>query len=272
MSRLPLIGISASSASVPDYDEKFPPLARDFLNRLYSTAVVMAGALPLVLPLPHWPLPDSDNESQISTCGPGALNHNAEVYMTHLDALLLSGGGDVVLGLSNPPEIYKGVDKTRDFWEAALMAAAIKQQKPILGICRGIQLMNIALGGSIWDDIPSQLPEALNHTQTEPRAKTAHEVTLSVDSKLYKILGRETFQVNSIHHQAVREAAPGFKIAGRSSDGLIEALEYEKADFVIGVQWHPESLMPRSPESQKLFAALTQAARQRQSSPLKEEH
>jgi putative glutamine amidotransferase len=170
--------------------------------------------------------------------------------------LLLTGGGDVLLTEEPQAPPDREMDRDRDFWEAALFEAALKQKKPVLGVCRGVQLMNVFLGGTLWEDIPSQCPGANNHQQRSQRTKTTHQVILEPDCMVSKICGQKILNVNSGHHQAVRRAAEGFQITGHSPDGIIEVMEYSRDPKVFGVQWHPESLVSQDPAQLALFEAL----------------
>jgi putative glutamine amidotransferase len=153
------------------------------------------------------------------------------------------------------------MDRDRDFWEESLLFAALKFNKPVLGICRGLQLMNVALGGSLWDDIPSQIPSALKHQQNSKRHLTSHKVIFEPKSQLAAIFGQTEILVNSGHHQGVKELAPFLTVAGRSEDGIVEAVEMMDTPGVIGVQWHPEALIGGGPVYLSLFQALVAIAK-----------
>ena len=241
----PLIGLTAANLPTPDWDGRLQS-DRDGQGRLYSEAIALAGGLPLVLPLVRAPLsrahPVAENGLE-SRCGPGHLLDNAKVYLESLDGLILSGGGD----LAPPPraanpEFYQQTDRSRDIWESALLAAALALDKPVLGICRGLQLLNVALGGALWADLPTQRPGPVTHRQTWPRSRGSHPVTLEAGTKLAGILQLPEVMVNSGHHQGVATPAPSLAVAARAEDGLIEALEHREARFVLGVQWHPERM------------------------------
>jgi putative glutamine amidotransferase len=190
-----------------------------------------------------------------------SLKQEAESVMEKVSGLLLTGGGDVTL--SEDPEISpeRLMDRDRDFWEAALFGAALKLKKPVFGVCRGVQLMNMALGGTLWADIPTQYPGALVHQQVLQRHITSHKVILESDSQIAAICGQRELMVNSGHHQAIKEPAKELRVVGRSEDGLIEAVEMEDSPLVFGVQWHPEALVGQDPTQLALFEALVNAAR-----------
>ncbi|MDR0881094.1 MAG: gamma-glutamyl-gamma-aminobutyrate hydrolase family protein [Candidatus Adiutrix sp.] len=253
----PLIGLTAANLPTPDWDGRLQ-LDRDGQGRLYCEAVALAGGLPLVLPLVRAPL--AADHGPETRCGHGHLLDNAKVYLEALDGLILSGGGD----LAPPPgaanlEFYQQTDRSRDIWESALLAAALALDKPVLGICRGLQLLNVALGGTLWADLPTQRPGPVAHRQTWPRSRGSHPVTLEAGSKLAGILQFPAITVNSGHHQGVTTPAPSLAVAARAEDGLIEALEHREARFVLGVQWHPEGQLAEA-HSRSLFRAFIQAS------------
>lgn len=201
---------------------------------------------------------------------PIALNDNLdvikEVYKT-VSAILLPGGEDVNptrYGEAPHPKLGK-VDDLRDEVEINLARWAFKDLKPTLAICRGIQVMNVALGGSLYQDLPSQGFAELTHASPEASemwTHLAHEINIEPSSKLAKLLGENKIKVNSIHHQAIKQIAPTLRISAKSPDGVVEAAESETHPFFIGVQCHPETLYqnPNSPWL-KLFAAFTGAGK-----------
>lgn len=181
-----------------------------------------------------------------------------------LDGLILTGGGDVhprfydERPLSSPGEF----DERRDQSEIALARWGINAALPLLGICRGIQVMNVALGGSLYQDIPTQLPDALDHDQRkQARDMLAHDIALDPTSRLGGLVKERNLRVNSRHHQALKRLAPSLRRAAWSEDELIEAVEAPGRPFALGVQWHPEELLDRS-ESMALFRGLIQASRE----------
>jgi putative glutamine amidotransferase len=211
----------------------------------YLKAVVRAGAAPLIVPrrLPIEAL---------------------SAVFQKLDGVLLPGGGDIAparLGGETHPTVY-GIDDERDELEFTLVRWAVAQAKPILGICRGIQVFNAALGGSLYLDIVSQRPASLQHSTVSdlPGGHLAHQVSVESGSRLAALLGQTEGPVNSWHHQAVREAAPGLQVTARAEDGVIEAVELPTHPFALAVQWHPE-MLPDRPETLRLFAGLAEAAR-----------
>jgi len=194
----------------------------------YFASVIHAGGSPVIVP-------------------PYADEALMESLLEHVDGLILSGGGDIdphLLGEEPLPEVDEP-NVPRDAQELPLVRMAVHKQIPILGICRGLQVMTAALGGKLWQDIYVQGGATLNHDQSPaPRHTTSHNVNISPDTLLAKILERnQDFPVNSFHHQAVREAAPGFRVSALSSDGIIEAVESTEGKPMIGVQWHPECMI-----------------------------
>ncbi|MDR1309960.1 MAG: gamma-glutamyl-gamma-aminobutyrate hydrolase family protein, partial [Deltaproteobacteria bacterium] len=168
---------------------------------------------------------------------------------------------DVMLRDEDGSDVIREMDRDRDFWEAALLTAALDRGRPILGICRGLQLMNVFLGGDLWDDIPSEFPRPLVHQQRAPRSETSHPVVLAGDSRLAAICGRTELMVNSGHHQAARNVARGLAATGRSPDGVVEVLEYPGYPWAVAVQWHPEALAAHDAQAKALFSAFVRACR-----------
>lgn len=181
-----------------------------------------------------------------------------------LDGLLLSGGGDLDPATygSTPTKRVEGIDPQRDRTELELARRALAEGKPVLGICRGLQILNVANGGTLYRDI-SEHPDAQRHTfyPDLPFDLLAHSIEISASSRLAQIVGRTTLAVNSLHHQACRTVAPGLQVVARAPDGMIEALEAPGHPFALGVQWHPETL-PGLQETQALFRAIVSASAQ----------
>jgi putative glutamine amidotransferase len=182
-----------------------------------------------------------------------------------LDGLLLAGGVDV-----HPRHYGEAVhekcgeiDEARDAVELTLTRWALAEGLPILAICRGIQVLNVAAGGTLYQDIAAQMPDSLKHDYWPdyPRNLLPHQVTVNNDSHLAAILGGTQMAVNSLHHQAVKDLAPNFTVVARSPDGLIEAIEVNDHPFALGVQWHPEELLEDAPPMRRLFEEFVSAAR-----------
>lgn len=211
----------------------------------YTRAVHQAGGTPLIIP----PLTQDVD-------WPGLLRH--------LDGLLLSGGEDIAPSYYGQElEPWTGrVDAERDRSELGLVRAWLELGKPLLAICRGHQVLNVALGGTLLQDIASQIPDALDHAYTpaRPMEHDVHTVDLNPESRLAGILHGAHFAVNSAHHQAVSEPGEGLSVVGRAPDGVVEAMELPDHPFCLSVQWHPEAMLRRSETMRPLFSAFVAAA------------
>lgn len=217
------------------------------LRPAYVAALRAAGAIPILLPL-------------------GASLAEMHTFFEQVDGLLIPGGGDIEPGQyggQNTHETVSGVDADRDRIELTLVRWAVETQKPLLAICRGLQVFNVALGGSLWEDVYSQMPGAVFHSYVDikPREFIAHEVTVQAGSRLARQLGATATPVNSLHHQGIRQLAAGVTAVAHAPDGLIEGIEIPDHPYAIGVQWHPEDLAPTDPAMQGLFDGLVRAAR-----------
>ena len=181
------------------------------------------------------------------------------------DAVLLTGGLDVdPQRYGQPRHETVEVDADRDAFEFALTRAALDRDLPLLGICRGAQVLNVAAGGSLVQDLPSGRPSTIRHRVVEPKHAIAHDVTIKSGTHLARLLtGRldesQRVAVNSRHHQSVDEVAPGFVVSATAPDGVIEAIERPDATFCVGVQWHPENFW-QTGEFSELFEGLVKAA------------
>jgi putative glutamine amidotransferase len=223
-----------------------PDSSRDgfyLLREDYVRSVERAGGLPLVLV---------------------GRPEDAPELLDHVRALLLTGGGDV------DPALYgqarhanlKRVAAERDAFELALVREALSRDLPVLGICRGHQVLNVATGGTLVQDIPSQIEGAGSHDPDVERWETAHEVTVLPGTRLRQILGKERVAVNSFHHQAVQDLGRGLVISARADgDDVVEGIESTAHRFVLGVQWHPEGFWNRPQGFHSLFDALVEAGR-----------
>ncbi|MBA2755415.1 MAG: gamma-glutamyl-gamma-aminobutyrate hydrolase family protein [Chloroflexia bacterium] len=243
MSDQPIIGITPSpSVEVASHGT----FERYSMATTYVGAVLAAGGIPVVLPL---------------------QDANAPELVTRLDGLLLSGGGDVAPERYGETVVHPatyGVHPLRDQFELDLVTAANDRSIPILAICRGIQLVNVAYGGTLHQDLPTSGMATIEHRQQESRLgmdDIGHEVTVTPGSPLAVIYGRETVGVNSFHHQAIATVGDGLRVIGRAADDTVEAITDDRRPFVIGVQWHPEMLFRRHTDHLALFRSFVQAAR-----------
>ncbi len=180
------------------------------------------------------------------------------------DGFLLSGGPDIdarYYGEMNY-SFNGGINPTRDKMELYIARKAVSIGKPVFGICRGIQVLNVALGGSLYQDIHSQINGGglLKHSQDAPSWYPVHDVLVEKDSKLWRCYGKESLGVNSFHHQAVKAPGKELRPVAWSPDGIIEAVEHESHVFAVGVQWHPELMWQEDPEVLKLFEVFVSAA------------
>lgn len=223
------------------------------INCNYVKAIVDAGGLPLLIPIVNKP-------------------QDIKHYMGLIDGLLLSGGQDISPELYNEEAIEElgNIDPERDRWELNIFKAAYKKRLPVLGICRGMQLINVGLGGSLYQDIYSQYNDSLQHTSKKDETCAYHQILIENGSQLEEILCcLDSLYVNSYHHQALKSPGNNLKVVARSDEGIIEAIEAEDSDqrFLVGVQWHPEDLAGVDDNSlthncfQQLFKALINAAK-----------
>jgi putative glutamine amidotransferase len=229
----PLIGLTTYGR---DENNKF------YLPAEYVEAVRRAGGLPVLIP------PGEPSWRQL---------------FRHIDALLLTGGGDI------DPALYGGIchetiynlDPKRDQDELMLAREAVASELPIFGICRGAQVINVALGGTLIEHLPDVVGDAVPH-RSPPRLPTRHPVKVTAGSRLARILAQTELSPASWHHQAVRTVAPKMEIVARAPDGIVEGMEMAEHPWLIAVQWHPELTAADDPVQQRLFASFVQAARE----------
>lgn len=214
----PRIGISA-------VQRNWGGAQRQGVNSAYVRSVLAAGGIPIILP-------------------PAIGAASAAWVLPAIDGLLLSGGEDIAPSLygQEPHAALGEVDAERDMFELALFAMARQRGLPILGICRGFQLINVGLGGTLWQDLPSERPGTVNHDAKGARDARAHEVRIEPGSAVAQALGTTRLDVNSFHHQGVRELAPSLTASGWSGDGLVEAFEQVDEGWIVAAQWHPEEM------------------------------
>ena len=249
MSKSPLILISPSieEAGIEFSDRSIS------LSEAYTRAVADAGGIPVISP-------------------PGTSRKLMAECVRRCDGVLLTGGEDVESELYEPKlpaKVRRTVGPTPDGGERTLrelylIDEVFRQRKPTLAICRGSQLLNVALGGTLIADIPLQVPKAMNHRRMDQRSGKVHQVRLTADSLLAKITGRRTLGVNSTHHQAVGRLAELLRVVAVSADGIVEGVELRPEvscllPFLVAVQFHPERLAKRHPEHRALFHAFVKA-------------
>ena len=234
----PLIGISVNPR-YPKIEQSYDRLAHSYVN-----AIQAAGGIPVLLPTELW-------------------TDELKGLRQRLDGILLSGGGDI------DPKQFGGVHTrrltevyaARDVLEFKLVHLSVETDWPLLGICRGMQVINTALGGTLYTDIPTEYETDIEHDTAmydSSRDFLAHEVRIIEGTRLSNIIAQPAIQVNSFHHQAVLALAGKLKANAFAGDGLIEGVELPEHRFLVGVQWHPECL-PEIPEQRKLFKAFIQA-------------
>jgi len=221
LSAYPLVGLP--TLAIPPGPK--PP--RFGINQSYVRALVAAGCAPVLIPV-------LDDDERLRA-----------IY-ERLDGIVLPGGADIAPGEYHEEPIgdLNVVEAARDRTELMLARWAFDDDLPVLGICRGQQVLNVALGGSLWQDLRYQAVTSVEHSDADGRARNAltHRVRLDPDSRLAQLIDETDIQVNSLHHQAVKTIAPQLRVTGKSDDGVIEALESSDRRFVIAVQWHPEEI------------------------------
>lgn len=236
----PLIGITAYTRAWPDtgwpYDASYAQNAR---------AVELAGGLPVLIP------------SQVE------LETLREIYQ-RMDGILLPGGEDVdpLHYFQQAHESVKRLNPTRDRAELSLARWAVEDDLPMLGVCRGIQVLNVALGGTLIQDIPSMRESKLTHDieAGEPRSKRMHTVRVDSRSRLGELLDAEEVVVTSLHHQAIETLAPQARISALAPDGIVEAIELSGSRFILAVQWHPEDMLDDD-GMRRIFAGFVESAK-----------
>ncbi len=242
-----IIGVSGSEFREPEHIRQIPksdPPRNDMsISLAYLRAINGAGAIPFVIP----------------PIMPGAISRILET----IDGLFVSGGPDIDPFLydrapnENNGPTHSGVDT----FQYGLIREADVRRMPILTVCRGTQMMNVSRDGALYQHIPDDFPEShISHAQQADGAFASHDVTIEKDSKLYEIMGAETLAVNSFHHQCCERLGHDLRVTARADDGVIEAIEATDRDFMIGVQWHAESMVHAEDPQSKLFRALVNAA------------
>lgn len=239
----PLIGITCSRTIGGTWSVYSPGHFMDYTFDEYSRAILHSGGAPVLLPV-------AQDQRTI-----GAI-------LKHLDGLLLSGGPDIHPRQYNEQPL-KGlgeIDAELDRMELAAAREAYRLDLPILAICRGIQTLNVSLGGNLYQDIARQVDGSINHSQKAAKSVTTHTVTVASGTRLAEVLRKKKVWVNGRHHQAIKAPAPGLVVSATAADGVIEAVEDISKRFVIGVQWHPEGTWKNDLNSKRLFKAFVAAA------------
>lgn len=233
----PVIGLCSSYENNEEND-------RIFLNHDYLNAIRHFGGMPLVIPA------EADEAEQ-------------QYLLEQCDGLLLTGGDDIDPTLYGETILNDTVNTApiRDAGEPRLCRMAEGLKLPILGICRGIQILNVYFGGSLYQDIPAQLETGVKHSMEKPYHRTCHDCIVTPGTPLAAWTGKDVIEVNSHHHQSVKAVAPGLEVMGTCSDGVVEALYKPDAKFLCAVQWHPEKIWDIEESSAKIFQAFLEACK-----------
>jgi putative glutamine amidotransferase len=232
----PSIGISGNI--LVDQAGPFPGYPRAYVNQDYIEAVTLAGGIPFIMPVIE---------------GKERIKQQIE----QIDGLVLSGGQDVdpLLYGEEPSPLLGDIFPKRDIYEKYLIQYAMEKEKPILAICRGMQILNVACGGTLYQDISLLAGASIKHNQYTNPSLPTHSVILQEGTRLFQLYGERTV-TNSFHHQAIQQIAPGFQIAAFAKDGVIEAIEKEGDRFVVGIQWHAEMMAKEDGHMLDLFKLL----------------
>lgn len=237
----PVVGITSFCDC--EHSKKYTKIRCSYINAVYR-----AGGTPIIIP-------------------PFDSTKHLKEYIDLVDALVLSGGEDVAPASYGEDTVIEldNINPDRDKWEISLFKEAYKAEKPILGICRGMQLINVSLGGSLYQDIDHQLNCDFSHLPLDLEKRenleyVNHKIFILKNTQLDQILSADQLTVNSHHHQAIKEIAESLNISAKSECGIIEAVENKNEAFLMGVQWHPEDLIDNSSSFINLFAELIKAA------------
>ncbi len=237
----PVIGIAGTLSAAPP-SSAFKGIKREFTNEAYTASLVEAGATPILLP---------------------SLLTEVASLLSLCDGILLPGGFDI------EPELYgqeksalcKKTERTSDLFQLELLRSAYREGIPILGICKGCQLINVHFGGTLYQDLSLSGDKGTVHAQKQGDIPFSHTVTLQRGSKLQKVFGSSTLEVNSFHHQGIALLGKGLVATALCDDGFIEAIEQKGDVWCVGVQWHPEAMMMASKGMLPLFSAFVEASR-----------
>ncbi|MEW6614617.1 MAG: gamma-glutamyl-gamma-aminobutyrate hydrolase family protein [Thermodesulfobacteriota bacterium] len=218
-----------------------------FIGENYISAVREAGGIPVILPY--------SSDAKV-----------IEKLAERIDGLLITGGNFDINPVFYGEDIIDKIgelNNKRTSFEMEIARIALRTDMSVLGICGGEQLLNVAGGGSLYQDIEVQVKGASNHQQKMPKSETHHSVIIEPDTKLYSILECETLEVNSTHHQSIKEVGKGFVFNAKAPDGIIEGIESESHRFVLGVQWHPEALYQKEERFKRLFETFIKSCKKR---------
>ena len=242
MIRKPLIGILPNIEMIEK--EPFQGHERSSLNQNYILSIIKAGGIPVLLPV-------IEDKFIIKS------------QMDLIDGLMLTGGADVdpLLYGEEPHPDLGYINQKRDRFESDAVLIAYKQMKPILGICRGIQIINVAFGGTLYQDLSLfDSKNKVKHSQNAEMHTATHTVDLIPSTSLYEMFGKLKIETNTFHHQAVKDLAPGFIINAKAKDGVVEGIEKLDYPFLVGVQWHPERMTDHDHSMLELFKEFVKAA------------
>jgi len=242
----PIIGISTSIIKFEEYEKNnvvhLKGMDHSRVSVDYSNAVERAGGLPFLIPVLKY-----------------ADDNVIDEIISKVNGVIFTGGSDIdstFYGVENIDEaegIMKS-NKIRDEFEFRLLKSAIKLNKPILAICRGIQLLNVYFGGTLFKDINTEYKTEIEHlAPLDCKYKKIHEIEIDKNSKLYEIYNKTKIQVNSFHHQGIKKVAQQFKIIAKATDNMVEAIEYKDDNFILGLQFHPEMMFENDEEQLKVF-------------------
>ncbi|GGH77695.1 putative glutamine amidotransferase [Pullulanibacillus pueri] len=209
----------------------------------YCLSILETGGLPVAVPY----LTDTLSLQEI---------------LSKVDGLILTGGSDIDPALygEEPAPSLGTIVPARDRFEIPLVQYALTLDLPILAICRGLLILNVAAGGSLYQDIYAEAGASLQHKQSAPRDHASHSIKVNKGTLLHRFTQTERLRINSFHHQAIKRIAPGFHLSAAAPDGIIEAIEHPQKNFTLGVQWHPGSLLQKDPSARRLFQGFIQAA------------
>jgi putative glutamine amidotransferase len=239
----PIIGITCSRVVGGAWGVYSQGHFMNYTHEEYCQAIQSCGGAPVLIPVAQ-------------------TRDTLQTILDRIHGLLLSGGPDVNPKFygEQPIEGLGEVDEGLDRMELAIAKIAFEKDLPVLAICRGIQVLNVSLGGTLYQDLPAQVKGCLGHSQKADKAVTTHTIQVEEKNRLYQILKKKGIWVNGKHHQAIKDLAPGLIVSARAPDGVVEAVEHPKKKFVVGVQWHPEGTWKGDLNSKRLFRAFIETA------------